>query len=293
MRSSQKRRLERCHLTDAFLAAFPDVASANYESILKLPGHILKREKRTTILLLESAHVEKRFVLKLYEYSQLARLRSWHLQSKAEREFHALSFCAEQGIPAVRPMGYGTKRSRLGQVLSCFLLTEYAEGYVPLRDWLRSTKGQDRQPVHVMMREIGGHMRRAHAERFFFFRLLAKNVLVRPEEGRLDWLLLDQCYARRLEQTRIARAGQLRDIGGITASVARYCGEDVAEDFYTSYLPDPLGGSESQLRRLGDRGKQLYLKETPLKRLVHFIRPGSRGHERKNKPRLTHKEDNG
>ena len=270
-------------LGESFARAFPPDRLSKYEDFLQLPGVSLKREGHRNIRQISApvandSEAGATFILKEYPYSMVRRLRSWHRIATSQREFNALVFCREHGIPAVEPVGFGVQRSLILSVKSCFLITVYAAGYMPLRDWLRARKiltEMEKQALEELVREVGYHIRTAHAERFFFFRLLAKNILVRQDAaGKLEWLLLDQCYARHLPAAALARSGQMRDIGALLGSLARYGGADYVEAFYSGYLPDPLGADEAQLRRRALSGIRIYKKQTPLKRLLHRFKIG-------------------
>lgn len=231
-----------------------------YSDFVGLPGTILKDEPRTKILCIQDwpgtgndEPVE--LVLKLYRYSHLARVRTICAHSKAQREFEGLHFCRELGVPAVEPVVWGVERTAAGMVRSCFLITRYARGAVTLRDWLKAkhySQPEGRRLLAPVMAEIGECFRRMHGAGFFHFRPSAKDFLVCKGAGeRLTWNILDFPYARFMGRGVLARWAQKRDLGTLLASVTKYAGEEAFEAFWTSYLPDPVGGMppEDLLRR--------------------------------------------
>ena len=76
----------------------------------------------------------KTFVLKTYAYPFLPRIRTGFRISKAEQEFNGLLHLSKLGIPAVEPVAFGTERTRLGFVRSCFLITVFVDGAANLTD---------------------------------------------------------------------------------------------------------------------------------------------------------------
>lgn len=240
-----------------------------------LPGTTLKAEARTTIVLvpdgaLRAHEPEAPLVLKVYRYPAWSRWRTLGSSSKARREFDALAYCRELGIPAAAPIACGSQRTLLGLIRSCHLWTSYEAGTLPLRTWLRERRFEREggwERLETWLKEIGAALRRLHAHRFFLFTASSKNVLVRDAgQGPASWLLVDMPYARFLRGRPLAALGQMRDVGVLTASVARYVGEGVLEAFYASYLPDPLGDSEAALRRRARRGARRHERKSPLRR---------------------------
>lgn len=272
------------HLEASAPAALPALRAGHYSDLLALRGHELKREPHTIIRLLDTPSEQgdcpgTDLVLKQYRYSGLSQCRSWHRISKAQREYETLMFCREHGIPAVEPLGFGAQRSILGAIRSCFVLTRYEQGVISLRDGLRArgdAAALEDDVLRIFLGEAGGHLRTAHAEHFYFFSLLAKNILVRPGVERLEWFIIDQCYARRLKHPALAAWAQALDIGMFLGSVAKYSGIAVDEAFFSSYLPDPLEGSESALRRRVAQATRSYLKQTPMRRVSGVIEAEAR-----------------
>lgn len=252
-----------------------------YQSFISAPGRILKEEDRTIITRVDGAAEAKggespSFVIKHYLYPPRSQMRTWHRWSKAHREFAALSYVRRLGVPALEPIACGVKRTRLGSVASCFLVTRYVHGCICLRDYLRdnSTLSSEKtQAIEGLMRELGHHIRSVHARGFYLSRLSAKNILVRhSSETKFDWFLADQPYARHLKPRSLSRAGQMRDLGSLESSFRRHGLVDALAQFYSTYLPDPLGASEQRLRNRALRGVSIHENRTLLRRLMKQVK---------------------
>lgn len=237
-----------------------------YSDFVGLAGTILKDEQRTTISCIhgwagaaDSGPVE--LVLKSYRYPHPARVRTLWAHSKAQREFQGLHYCRGLGVPAVEPVAWGVERTPAGMVRSCFLITRYVPGFVTLRDWLKaghSSEPEGRRLLAGVMYEMGACFRRMHGAGFFHFRPSTKDVLVRMcPDGRMAWNILDFPYARFMGRGVLARWAQKRDLGTLLGSVTKYADAKAFESFWTSYLPDPLGGMlpEKLLRRAHRKGQ--------------------------------------
>lgn len=264
-----------------YVDTFSNDVFQDYTAFASLPGDTLKEEDRTKVVhvreVAEAALAEPAtFVLKEYRYPPLARLYTWLLPSKAEREFAGLAQCRDWGVPSVEPVACGARRTASGMVQSCFVLTRHEDGTVPLRSWLKAghtAAAPGREQLAALLTEVGRHLRTLHARRFFLLTAAAKNILVREEEGRLAWRFIDLPYARFLRPRPLARLGQRRDLGAFSGSVAKFTGPDAFEPFFAAYLGDPLGGSDATVRRLARSGARVHNNETLLKRARKAFRP--------------------
>ncbi len=264
-------------LNASYEGAFPISRFPDYGSFVNAPGALLKDEPRTVLRVLERGGQPgdapaPSFVLKHYTYPLASQFRTWYRGSKAHREFDALGYCRALGLPAVEPVACGVERTRFGSVQSCFLLTRYVEGIICLRDWLyqHSPLSTDEQgALSALLEDIGRQIRKVHVERFFLTRLMAKNILVRSTAaGAFEWFLLDQPYARFCKSKIPARSFQLRDIGAFAGSIYDHGLEEAFEPFFSTYLPDPLGGTDDALRRKAAHGVRIYHNRTLPRRLI-------------------------
>ena len=268
-----------------YTALFPQDRFSSYEDFIAIPGDRIREQPRTSVRRIEiesSANATPlACVLKIYRYPHISGGRTLGAMSKAEREFRALVRCASLGAPVARPVAFGTRRNTLGFVTSCFLVTEYLEGYTPLWNWLTHWESHDeaeRSRLSTLARECGSMLRAQHLQRFFLFTFAPKNILIRPGDDMADtWAFLDLPYARSLKPRPLARWGQRRDLGALAGPILRFAGEDAFEAFYSSYLPDPLGASEDAVRRQVRRGALIYNKQTPLTKAVKTVKRAFRG----------------
>lgn len=251
----------------------------SYDDVLDLAGETLREQTRTLlrrISLPKDDGTERHCVLKIYRYPNVTGARTIGLRSKAQREFDALAFCAAMNAPAIVPVACGTRRNPAGFVVSCFVITEYVEGYVTLWDWLSENhplSSEHADFLSRLLRECGSVLRNVHKARLFLFTFAAKNILLRPDDlSTVDWRFLDLPYALTLQPRPLARWAQQRDLGALAGPILRLAGEEASEAFYESYLPDPLGGSDESLRRLIRRGALIYNKQTPLTRGVKRLK---------------------
>lgn len=230
----------------------------SYAAFFRAQGQNIKVERRTRVAILPPrqnlrAEATKTFVLKTYAYPFLPRIRTGLHISKAEQEFNGLLHLSNLGIPAVEPVAFGTERTRLGFVRSCFLITVFVDGTANLT--ARSSAVHGAEQTHsltraALIKQIASQLRRVHERRFFLFTPKAKNVLVRETADKTaETIIVDIPYARSLCWSPLARWGQRRDIGVFLASLDPYATEEELGLFYDAYLPDPLGGSAAKLRR--------------------------------------------
>ncbi len=228
--------------------------------ILARGSDLIKEEHGTMVTRAErhsegSASPSRTFVLKVHSFGALA---SWHqrlAEPISEREFHNLYCCRALGVPTVGPVGYGVQRSFTGRVKSCFLLTEWAARKVDMRAWLRqANERQLPESLPLVLGRVGSQFRRLHEKRYFLLTAHTRNVLVSDSPlcpGEPVWL--------DVPQAKFLRAGwavcwaQQEDIVGFLRGVFRPRRRPATEEdlrpFFEAYLPDPLGESDSLLRR--------------------------------------------
>lgn len=278
--SADRRR--RFVVRTSYESYFPTAARSDYDALLNASGVQLKSEPRTRIVLLRrhaTAAAEKAmrsFVLKIYRYPLLPRIRTGFRISKAEQEFNSLRFISQQGVPAADPVGFGVERTFLGFVRSCFIITSFVEGSIDFSQWKSNGANQTGPPTsqnHDLLKQIGQMFRRLHEARFFLFTAKTKNLVIRQDAAALpETFFIDVPYARRLSWRPLARWGQRRDLGLFLANFNPALTQDETASFYEGYLPDPLGGSAAALRRHVLRAMRSKQNLTPLSALVHHLK---------------------
>lgn len=272
----------RYQIADAFAGYFPVAEFPHYGAFSNALGRSLKREQRTRVTIIQrprhSSPVDgvSSFVLKVYKYPLLPRIRTGFQISKAEREFHSLRHLNGMGIGAVQAVGYGVERDWLGFVRSCFVITQFVDDSINLAQWyaeLNSQEKVDAKKVNQVFTELGRMFRRLHHTRFFLFTAKSKNILLRKDAHGADELfLIDIPYARTLTWRLLARWAQARDIGVLFANVTASFSETAIESFYQAYLPDPLGLHAETVRRHALRQMRAKQNRTPISRWVNDIK---------------------
>ena len=272
----------RYHIVEAFADYFPGTEFPHYGAFSNAAGSVLKRERRTVVTILErkcQASSEDRvssFVLKVYKYPFLPRIRTGFQISKAEREFNSLRYLNEIGISAAQAVGYGVERDSVGLVRSCFVITRFVAGSINLSQWYAELERQeqhDRNTVDEVFTRLGQVFHRLHQARFFLFTAKSKNILVRRDLGRAHEIcLIDVPYARTIRWRVLARWAQARDLGVLFGNVTASLSDTAIELFYRAYLPDPLGLPAKTVKRYARRQMHSKQNRTLISRWVNAIK---------------------
>src|SRR5262245_33254187 len=274
-----KRRFFVCQ---AYRDYFPATEYASYDAFLYAEGEPVKSEARTRVVILRrwanrpQEEAIRSFVLKIYNYPLLPRIRTGLRISKAKQEFHSLRYLNQQGVQAAEPVAFGVERTRLGFVRSCFVITRFVEGAVSLSQW-RSESSQlhlsNTGRNHFLLKQLGTTFRRIHDVRFFLFTAQTKNILIRGESARSPGsFFVDTPYARTLRWRAIARWAQGRDLGLFLGNFYPALSESETSAFYEGYLPDPLGHSSVALRGHAQRAMRSKKNLTTISALVHGLK---------------------
>jgi tRNA A-37 threonylcarbamoyl transferase component Bud32 len=272
----------RYQIADAFASCFSVAEFPHYEAFMNVLGKSLKREQRTLVTIIQRPHqgspVEgvTSFVLKVYKYPFLPRIRTGFQISKAEREFQSLRYLNEMGIGGAQAVGYGVERDLLGLVRSCFIITQLVEDSINLSQWypeLGSQEKLDARRVDQVFTELGRMFRRLHEARFFLFTAKSKNILLRRDVHRADEIFfIDIPYARTLKWRLLARWAQARDIGVLLGNINASLSDTAIESFYQGYLPDPLGMLAKTVKRHALRQMRAKQNRTLVSRWVNNIK---------------------
>jgi tRNA A-37 threonylcarbamoyl transferase component Bud32 len=275
-------RYSRYQIADAFASCFSAAEFPHYEAFMNVLGQSLKREQRTLVTIIQRPYqgspVEgvSSFVLKVYKYPFLPRIRTGFQISKAEREFQSLRYLNEMGIGGAQAVGYGVERDLLGLVRSCFIITQLVDDSINLSQWypeLGSQEKLDARRVDQVFTQLGRMFRRLHEARFFLFTAKSKNILLRRDVHRADELFfIDIPYARTLKWRLLARWAQARDIGVLLGNVTAPLSNMAIESFYQGYLPDPLGMPAKTVKRHALRQMRVKQNRTLISRWVNNIK---------------------
>ncbi|HEU4346113.1 MAG TPA: lipopolysaccharide kinase InaA family protein [Candidatus Binatia bacterium] len=273
---------QRFLVREPYRSYFPAAESPGYDAFLNADGDPVKSEPRTRIVIMHRQaagtweKTMRSFVLKIYRYPFLPRLRTGFRISKAEREFNSLRYINEQGVRAGDPVAFGVERTRLGFVRSCFVITSFVEGAINLSQW-RSESAHDKHfdhgRTHFLLRQVGAMFRRLHEARFFLFTAKTKNLLIRTDSAAAtEIFFIDVPYARTLRWGPVARWAQHRDLGFFLASFFPALTQNEQTSFYEGYLPDPLGGSPMALRHHAQQAMWSKQNLTPISALTHSLK---------------------
>jgi hypothetical protein len=273
------RASEHVMVRDNFIDYFPTAEFGGYDAFADSGGKVLKTERRTRVVLLrrpgreDPSRQERRFVFKEYRYPLLPRIRTWLRISKAEHEFHSLRQVAELGLDCAEPVACGAKRTALGFVRSCFVITGFVENSVTLRERTRKERGKSfENEIAAICRMLAENLRRLHQARLFLFTAKPKNILLRREKGRNQIVLIDLPYARILRWPPLARWAQARDLAMVLANYLPHMSDVDIASFYDAYFPDPLDSPESAVRRRVERAIRVRRNKTLVSGLVHRSR---------------------
>jgi hypothetical protein len=277
--TDRRRRFFVCQSYECY---FSGIEYASYDAFLNAHGEPVKSEPRTRIVILRrpangpQEGAIRSFVLKIYHYPLVPRIRTGLRISKAEQEFYSLRYLNQQGVPAAEPVAFGVERTRLGFVRSCFVITRFVEGAVNLYRWRSECTQQQPSNTggnHFLLRHLGTMFRRLHDVRFFLFTAKTKNILIRGESTRSpEVIFVDTPHARTLRWRPIARWAQGRDLGLFLGNFCPALKESETSAFYEGYLPDPLGASSVTLRGNAQRAMRSKQNLTPISALVHGLK---------------------
>jgi len=277
-----KARRRRFFVCQSYRDYFPASEYASYDAYLNAEGEPVKSEPRTRVVILQrrankqQEETQRSFVLKIYRYPFLPRIRTGLRISKAEQEFHSLYYLNQQGVRAAKPVAFGVERTRLGFVRSCFVITRFVEGAVNLSQWRSESNQQHLRNTgrnHFLLKQLGTMFRRIHDVRFFLFTAKTKNILIRGESTHSpEIFFIDTPHGRTLRWRALARWAQGRDLGLFLGNFYPALSEGETSAFYEGYLPDPLGGSSVALRGHAQRAMRSKKNLTPISALVHSIK---------------------
>jgi tRNA A-37 threonylcarbamoyl transferase component Bud32 len=284
--------IDQVFLIEQFAAFFPLRDFDSYNAFVGAPGDCIKSEPRTRVVMLERHRADaaderpERFIFKEYYYPLLPRVRTWLRHSKAEHEFRSLLEVANQGIKAAEAVAFGTRRTLLGYVRSCFIITRYVENNYTLEQWIKEADKHGLTEAELnwsICGEIGHTFRALHQRNFFLFTAKPRNILLQRTADTPEIIIIDLPYALRITKRLLARRAQALDLAVFLGNFPTVLSEDQKARFYSAYLPDPFGALPEDLERRVEGAIRWRRNETPISSLVHRVRSASKKWQQKRK----------
>lgn len=279
---ARNRSSKQLFFSPAFQHYFPVGEFGAYDAFLNVEGERVKSERRTRVVTFQRRPqgpqdaAQRAFVLKIYHYPFLPSIRTGFQRSKAEREYLGLNYLKQQGLAAAEPVAFGSARTWLGLVQSCFVITDFVEETINLSQWRAESAAlpdSHRTQDALILQQIGSLFRRLHQKRFFLFASKPKNILIRrAATSSPELFLIDVPYSRTVRWGPIARWARARDLGTLLGNFYPSLTRSETAAFYKGYLPDPLGGSESLVQTQVDRVIRATQHRTPLRAFFNPLR---------------------
>ncbi len=239
------------HINEQFAGFFDSRHFLRYQDFLKESGIVFKDKDHVRVVLRELSQdgLSQKFVFKEYRYGK-GNIRTWW-PAKAKREYHNLKVCQKLGIPAVKPVAYGSQRSILKTVNSCFVITKFVENSVNLKKRLQESGNWHNDPsLQKIFTELGIIFRRLHSRNYFMYSSSTRNILIKEntplQESRIR--LLDMPYAYFAFNNRRACRAQSKDLGTLLKLPFLFGCSSLVDAFFQTYLSDPLGSSTTELK---------------------------------------------
>ncbi len=199
------------------------------DDILSRIGDRVAAWSRTTdTVFVHSPDGSPGFYVKRYEYPRwYNRVRGMFRgtflgQHRGQAEFRALHAMCSLGIPAVRPVAYGSRR--IGRFLqSCFLITEEVPDARNLTSFARNVAdGQvdlSKSQRAAFSRVLSDQVARMHAAGFVHGKLFWRNILVRIHiDGEPEFFFLDARPPTRMKRLGSAAACRRQELAHLAAS---------------------------------------------------------------------------
>jgi hypothetical protein len=185
------------------------------------------------------------FYVKRYYYATWRRRLRGTLRGtffgvhRGQAEFHLLNEMRLLGLPAVRPVAYGSRR--VGHfVAACFLITEEVPGTRNLTTFARDVI-TGREPLGfaaraLLVRRLARQVAELHAAGFAHGQLFWRNVLVRTQpSGEPEFFFLD--IRPRRGGRRLTRGGRwwVQELGHMAASARPFTSRSERMRFLVEY----------------------------------------------------------
>ncbi len=248
------------HVDPRFEAVLADAGLDTVSDVLRCSGDRLAAWSRTTDTINvgcstdENGRWRGELFVKRYYYPGWKRrikamLRGTFLgRSRARAEYESLTLLRSRGVPTVRPVAYGERRT-WHFLQGCFLITEGVAGATSLIDFVLH------QAPHLSPRQrrstlvsLAERVRRMHETGLVHGQLFWRNILIRPTESNdYEFFFLDAGVAGRSGLGGVRSAAAVRDISQLATIAERFCSQTELWRFARAYLG--AGWSRAELRR--------------------------------------------
>jgi hypothetical protein len=214
--------------------------------LTRTAGRVAAWSRTTDTLYVAGAGGDPGFYVKRYYYADWRRrLRgtfrgTFFGQHRGQAEFHLLQEMRSLGLPAVRPVAYGSRR--LGHFVSaCFLITEEVPGASNLTTFARDvTTGRDALSPSLraqVVRQLARQVAELHSAGFAHGQLFWRNVLVRSgPTGEPEFFFLDVHPRRGGRRFGRPRRWWLHELGHITSSALPFTNRSERLRFLVEYF---------------------------------------------------------
>ncbi|MFQ5805503.1 MAG: lipopolysaccharide kinase InaA family protein [Phycisphaerae bacterium] len=217
------------------------------ESVLaRTAGRVAAWSRTTDTLYVASAHGGPGFYVKRYYYASWRKRLRGALRGtffglhRGRAEFHLLSEMRSLGLPAVRPVAYGSRQT--GHfVTACFLITEEVPNACNLTSLARDVKtGRetlDSDQRALIVQRFARQIADLHAAGFAHGQLFWRNVLIRfGPTGEPEFFFLD--VRPRRGGRRLGRASRwwLHELGHLAASALPFTTRSERMRFLVEYF---------------------------------------------------------
>ncbi len=219
------------------------------------------------------------FFLKRYRYGGWRILRTLLYRAKAEREAANLRRLAAAGVPAVRPVAWGTRRA-FGFLPDSFLVTEAFPGALNARTLVTEYLAGRPAPVPrdafraVLDRVVDG-LASLHAQGIFLLTAFEKNLLLRMDGERAVYAWADLPFGGRYPLGPLPRTLRVRDLACLNKGIEAVLTTADRLRLLKRYLGPDAG--RTALRTFASRvtrGTLVLRNQTPGARLVKTLKGG-------------------
>lgn len=213
--------------------------------LMRTEGRVAAWSRTTDTLRVASVDGEPGFYVKRYHYATWRRRLRGAFRGtffglhRGQAEFRLLNEMRLLGLPAVRPVAYGSRR--IGHfVAACFLITEEVPGAWNLTTFARAV-ATGRYPLDdalraVLVRRLAQQVANVHAAGFAHGQLYWRNVLVRfGPTGDPEFFFLD--VRPRRGGRRLRRGGRwwLQELGHLAVSARPFTSRSERLRFMMEY----------------------------------------------------------
>lgn len=241
------------------------------EILSRIGDRVAAWSRTTDTVFIHSPDGSPGFYLKRYVYPGWSKrvrgmFRGTFLgQHRGQAEFRALHAMCSLGIPAVRPVAYGSRR--IGRFLqSCFLITEEVPDARNLTSFARDVADglveiSDSQRV-AFSRVLSDQVARMHAAGFVHGKLFWRNILVRiHSDGEPEFFFLDARPPTRMKRLGSAAACRRQELAHLAASAIPFTDRCDRIRFARGYY-----GTKRIARELHDELKDVERQATRFRR---------------------------